>query len=81
MYQELWSVAQAVTYMVYSDEAERSVSLPKRDHLKAKRMAESGTKDHGGHRVRTWSRERAGGGAQVRHIHLNTMESYWSQFD
>lgn len=55
--------------MVYSDDAERSVSLQKRNHLKAKIMAESGTKEHGGHKVRTGSRERAGEGAQVRRIH------------
>lgn len=53
-------------------------SLQKRNHLKAKIMAESGTKDHGGHRVRTGSRERAGEGAQVRRIHLGApLEPVW----
>lgn len=55
LYQELWSVTQAVTYMVYSDDAEMSVSLQKRNHLTAKIMAESGTKEHGRHRMRKGS--------------------------
>lgn len=74
LYQELWSVTQAVTYMVYSDDAERSVSLQKRNHLTAKIMAESGTKEHGRHRMRKGSRQ----GEQRSAAFTLTP---WSQFD